>query len=65
MSTATAKLLSEFAALPVAEKQEFVQEALRELPAWDSGPLDDEIVAAAGDQLAALLEEDENGSGTR
>jgi hypothetical protein len=39
MSTATAKLLSEFEALPVEEKQEFVQEVINHLPPWDSGPL--------------------------
>ena len=54
MSNATAKLLSEFKALRVEEKQEFMQEITHYLPPWDSGPLTDDTVAAAGDQLAAL-----------
>jgi hypothetical protein len=62
MSTATAKLLSEFQMLHVEEKQEFVQEAIRCLPPWDSGPLDDSVVAAAGDELAAMLGEEESAS---
>ena len=55
MSTATARLLAEFEALPVEAKQEFVREVIHHLPPWDSGPLDDGVAAAAGDQLAALL----------
>ncbi|MEW6303676.1 MAG: hypothetical protein AB1705_09410 [Verrucomicrobiota bacterium] len=62
MSTATAKLLSEFEALPVEEKQEFVMEVIHHLPPWDSGPLSDEVAAAAGDQMAALHNEEERGS---
>jgi hypothetical protein len=62
MSTATAKLLSEFEALPVEDKQEFVIEIIHHLPPWDSGPLDDDVPAAAGDQLAALLDQEERAS---
>jgi hypothetical protein len=62
MSSATAKLLSEFEALPIAEKQEFVREVFHHLPPWDSGPLDDNVTASAGDQIAALLDEEERGS---
>ena len=62
MSTATAKLLSEFDALRLDEKQEFVREVIRHLPPWDSGPLDDNAAAAAGDQLASLLDEEERAS---
>ena len=62
MSTATAKLLSEFEALRVEEKQEFVREVIRHLPPWDSGPLSDEVAAAAGDQLAAMHDEEERAS---
>lgn len=62
MSTATAKLLSEFEALRVEEKQEFVQEVIHHLPPWDSGPLNDDVAAAAGDQLAAMLDEEERAS---
>ena len=65
MSSATAKLLSEFESLRVEEKQEFVREVLRHLPPWDSGPLDDEVAAAAGDQLDRLLEQEENDAQTR
>jgi hypothetical protein len=59
MSTATAKLLSEFEALPVEEKQEFVREVINHLPPWDSGPLTDDVAAAAGDGLAERLHEEE------
>ena len=62
MSTAGAKLLSEFEALPLKEKQEFVQEVMNCLPPWDSGPLGDDSVAAAGDALAATLDEEERAS---
>ncbi len=62
MSTATAKLLSEFEALPAEEKQEFVREVIDHLPPWDSGPLTDETVAAAADALAAMLDEEERAS---
>ena len=54
MSTATAKLLSEFEALPVEEQQEFVKEVINHLPPWDSGPLSDDAVATAGDALATM-----------
>ncbi|HZA38428.1 MAG TPA: hypothetical protein VE486_04750 [Candidatus Baltobacteraceae bacterium] len=62
MSTATARLLSEFEALPVEEKQEFVREVINHLPPWDSGPLNDDAVAAAGDALAEKLDEGERAS---
>ena len=62
MSTAAAKLLSEFEALRVEEKQEFVREVLHHLPPWDSGPLSDDVAAAAGDQLAAIHDEEERAS---
>ena len=62
MSSATAKLLSEFEALRVEEKQEFVREVIHQLPPWDSAPLSDNVAAAAGDQLAAMLDEEERAS---
>lgn len=65
MSTATAKLISEFEALPIGEKQEFARELFLRLPPMDSGPLDDDLVAAAGDQIAAFLEEEENDAQAR
>jgi hypothetical protein len=39
MSTVTAKLLSEFEALPVEEKEEFLREVINHLPPWDFGHL--------------------------
>jgi hypothetical protein len=62
MSAATAKLLSEFQALRVEEKQEFVREIIHHLPPWDSRPLSDYVAVAAGDQLAAMLGEEERAS---
>jgi hypothetical protein len=62
MSTATAKLLSDFEALPVEEKQEFVREVINHLPPWDSGTLGDDVAAAAGDTMAAMLDEEERAS---
>ena len=62
MSAATAKLLSQFEALRVEEKQEFVREIIQHLPPWDSGPLSDDVAAAAGDRLAAMHDEDERAS---
>ncbi len=62
MSAATAKVLSEFQALRVEEKQEFVREIIHHLPPWDSGPLSDDVAATAGDQLAAMLYEEERAS---
>ena len=32
------------------------------LPPWDSGPLNDDVGAAAGDQLAAMIDEEESAS---
>ena len=62
MSTATAKLLSEFEALPVEQQQEFVKEVINHLPPWDSAPLSDDAVATAGDALAAMLHQGERAS---
>jgi hypothetical protein len=39
MSTATAKLLSEFEAVPVEEKEELLREVISQLPPADSGHL--------------------------
>ena len=62
MSTATARLLSEFEALRSEEKQDFVREIIRHFPQWDSGPLSDDVVAAAGDEMAVMLGEEERAS---
>jgi hypothetical protein len=62
MSSAAAKLLSDFEALEAREKQEFVQALVFQLPRWDSGELEDEVAAFAGDQMAAILGEEERAS---
>jgi hypothetical protein len=61
-SSSTAKLLSEFQALPIEEKQEFVREVINHLPPWDSGPLSDHVAAAVGDALAERLDEEQHAS---
>jgi len=60
MSTVTTALLAAFETLPEPEKQRFVVEVCRRAPPYDSGPLDDESVAQAGDDLAALLDREEH-----
>lgn len=65
MSEKTAALLEAFETLPPSEKIEFANAIFRRLPPVDSGPLDDEEVAAAGDALAAMLDKDENAPETR
>jgi hypothetical protein len=60
MSTATTALLAAFETLPEAEKQQFVIEVCRRARPHDSGPLDDELVAEAGDDLAALHDREEH-----
>jgi hypothetical protein len=56
------KIASEFEALPVEQQQEFVREVMNHLSPWNSGPLNDDAVAAAGDALAAMLHEEERAS---
>ena len=65
MSAGTAKLISEFEDLPPTEKEEFARELFLRLPPLDSGPLDDDLVPAAGDQLAAIIQQEENDAMTR
>ena len=60
MSAETAQLLAAFDTLPAAEKQVFVKELLCRLPPYDSGPLENEVAARAGDELAAILEQEEH-----
>jgi hypothetical protein len=60
MSAETAQLLAAFETLPAQEQQVFVKELFRRLPPYDSGPLDDATAALAGDQLAALLDQEEH-----
>ena len=65
MSAETARLLVAFDTLPPAEKDLFVRELFRRLPPVDSGPLEDDVLARAGDDLAAMLEREENEAQTR
>jgi hypothetical protein len=65
MSAETAQLLAAFEALPTEEKQSFVRELFRRLPPLDSGPLDDEEVARAGDEIAAMLDREEHDAQAR
>jgi hypothetical protein len=58
-------LLASYEALPAGEKQEFVTELLQRLPRLDSGALDDDAVAQAGDDLAATLDREEDDAATR
>jgi hypothetical protein len=51
--------------LPAEEQQVFAREILRRMPPRDSGPLDDQEAARAGDEWAALLEREENDPQTR
>jgi len=52
MSTETARLLVAFDTLTPSEKDLFVSELFRRLPPVDSGPLEDKVLARAGDDLA-------------
>ena len=65
MSTPTTTLLAAFEVLPDSEKQQFVNAVCRRLPPIDSGPLDDALVAQAGDDLTALLAQEEHETGAR
>ena len=65
MSSVTAQLLAQYDTLPVEEKRQFVEALFRRLPPLDSGPLDDGQISAAGDQLAAMLDKEENDAATR
>jgi len=65
MSAVAEKVIAAFESLPAEEKQAVAKEILRRLPPFDSGSLDDNEVALAGDRLAAMLDEEENGASTR
>jgi hypothetical protein len=65
MSSITLALVEAFEALPPEEKQAFANAIFRRLPPIDSGPLEDEEVAAAGDALAAMLTQEENATPAR
>jgi hypothetical protein len=65
MSAVAERVIAGFESLPAEEKQAVAKEILRRLRLFDSGPLDDNEVAHAGDQLAAMLEDEENGTSAR
>lgn len=60
MSSTTAQLLAQFDTLPAEEKREFVNALFRRLPPLDSGTLEDDDLALAGDQVAVMLDKEEN-----
>ena len=60
MSSDTIALVKAFDALPPEEKLAFASAIFQRLPPVASGRLDDEEVAAAGDKIAAMLDEEEN-----
>ncbi len=60
MSKQTSQLLEAFEALPEADKRVFIVEFLRRAVPFESGPLDDEETALAGDQLFGDLAAEEN-----
>jgi hypothetical protein len=65
MSAVAERVIAAFESLPPEEKQSVAREILRRLPRFDSGPLDDNEVALAGDQIAAMLDREENGDSAR
>lgn len=65
MSRETAELLNAFEALPDDEKRTFTAEFLRRVIPLDSGPLEDDEAARAGDELFALLDSEENDTSAR
>ena len=65
MSTQTSQLLEAFEALPAEEKRIFTAQFLRRVVPFDSGPLDDEETGRAADELFALLDAEDDDSGTR
>jgi hypothetical protein len=65
MSEKTLVLLEAFDALPLQEKLDFANAVMRRLPPVDSGPLNDELVAKAGDEIAAMLQREEDDAKTR
>jgi hypothetical protein len=65
MSEKTIVLLQAFDALPLEEKLDFANAVMRRLPPIDSGPLDDDLVAKAGDDLAAMLQREGDDAAAR
>jgi hypothetical protein len=65
MSRQTAQLLDAFESLPEEEKRIFTAEFLRRAIPFDSRRLDDQETAQAADELMALLDTEENDTGSR
>jgi hypothetical protein len=65
MSKETAELLEAFEALPECEKQVFAVEVLGRAAPFDSGPVEDEEIGAAGRALFAVLDQQEDDCGSR
>ena len=63
MSAETQALLNAFEHLPPEEKKLFALEVLRRSLPFDSGPLSDDEIGAASNDLFRLLE-DEDGNST-
>ena len=59
---ATVKLLTEFKALRFRKNRSSFGKSSSYLPPWDSGPLSDDVASPAGDQLAAMHDEEERAS---
>lgn len=64
MSSQTSQLLDAFDALPAEEKRIFTTEFLRRAIPFDSGPLDDDEMAAAADALLDALAREEHCAGS-
>ncbi len=60
MSKQTVELLEAFEALPDEERRVFTVEVLRRAVPYDSGPMEDEELARAADDLFAVLDAEES-----
>lgn len=60
MSKQTVELLEAFEALPDEERRVFTVEVLRRAVPYDSGPMEDEELARAADDLFAVLDVEES-----
>ena len=65
MSSQTSQLLEAFEALPEEDKRVFTAEFLRRAVPYDSGPLEEEEIAQAADQLFAMFDAEENDASSR
>ncbi len=59
MSTTAEQLLHEYESLPEEEKSVFARLISRRLPLTDSAEITDDELCAAGDALAAMLDQEE------